>query len=367
MKVALVTDWLTNIGGAEKVLAAIAEVFPDAPIFTTVCDTSNIGDLAKKDIRCSFLQKIPVLHKKHQLLSAFLPQAIESLDLSHYDMIISFSSSVAKSVLTSPDQTHICYIHSPMRYAWEPFFDKRFEKFPRIFSPLISLILHRLRIWDKASAERPDKYIANSSTTQKRVSQYYRKESEVLYPPVRMDKFSLSKKKKDYFLGLGRMVAYKRFDLIAEAFTKMPDKKLILAGSGPEFSRVEKIAKKSPNIILLSELSDTEVVKLYSEAQGFILPQKEDAGIVQLEAMASGTPVIAYKAGGALDVIQDGENGVFFKEQTAESLCEGVRRCEKISWDSKKIRESVKQYDVKEFQRRFENIVKAKNRHAEQR
>lgn len=357
MKVALVTDWLTNIGGAEKVLAAIAEVFPDAPIFTTVCDTSNIGDLAKRDIHCSFLQKIPALHKKHQVLSAFLPQAIESLDLSEYDLIISFSSSVAKSVLTSPDQKHICYIHSPMRYAWEPFFDKRFEKLPRIFSPLISLILHRLRIWDKASSSRPDEYIANSSTTQKRVSRYYQKESQVLYPPVRMDKFSISKKKKDYFLGLGRMVAYKRFDLIAEAFTKMPNKKLILAGSGPEFSKVEKIAKNSPNIRLLKELSDKEVIKLYSEAQGFILPQKEDAGIVQLEAMASGTPVIAYKAGGALDVVQDGLNGVFFEAQSVENLCEAVKKSEKISWDSERIRESVKQYDVKEFQKRFLNII----------
>ena len=357
LKVALVTDWLTNLGGGEKVVKAISDIFPEAPIFTTVCNKANIGELADRDIQTSFLQNIPVLHKKHQLLLPLLPMAIESLDLSEFDLILSFSSSVAKSVITHPGQTHVCYIHSPMRYAWEPEFDARFQRVPFFLKPLVKKLLDHLREWDKASSTRPDLYIANSKTTEERVNKYYELETEVLYPPVEANNFSVSDTKKDYYLGLGRMVPYKKFDLIAEAFTLMPDKRLVLAGTGSERKKVEAIAKGHDNIEFKGELNKQELLDLYSQAKAFLLPQKEDAGIVQLEACASGTPVIAFKEGGALDVIEEETNGVFFEKQTPECLKKAVKKFETLNWDAKKIRKSVMQYDTQEFQKNYIQII----------
>lgn len=358
LKVALVTDWLTNLGGGEKVLKAIADVFPDAPIYTTMVNKKKIGDLAKHEIRTSFLQKIPVLNKKHQLLLPLLPMAIESLDLSEFDLILSFSSSVAKSVKkTRENQLHICYIHSPMRYAWEPAFDERFKKIPKFLSPIVDYMLHRLRLWDKETCTRPDLYIANSTTTQSRVQKYYRQDSTVLYPPVEISNFPLSDKKKDYYLGVGRMVPYKKFDLLVETFRQLPNKKLILSGVGSERKHIEQLAQGYPNIEIIGEVSQTELAELYAKAKAFILPQKEDAGIVQLEAIASGTPVIAFKAGGALDIIKERVNGVFFDKQTSESLSQAIEKFEKQEWNQKKIRASILLYDTKTFQKDFVGIV----------
>jgi glycosyltransferase involved in cell wall biosynthesis len=357
VKIAFVTDWLTNIGGGEKVLKAISDLFPNAPIFTTVTDYKNTPLFQGRNIQTSFLQKIPYFHKKHQILLPFLPLAIESLDVSEYDVVVSFSSSVAKSVLTHPGQKHICYIHSPMRYAWEPFFDKRFHKVPKVFMPLVDSLLYRLRLWDKASCNRPDLYIANSSLTQQRVKKYYQCDSLVLYPPVNKECFYISKKKKDYYLAVGRMVVYKKFDLLIDAFKQMPDKELIVLGDGPEKKTLMQSAQGTKNIQFLSSQNDDELKQLYSEARAFLLPQKEDAGIVQLEAMASGTPVIAFKEGGALDVLQEDINGVFFKEQTPKSLIQAIGVFEKKNWNSDKIRLSIADYDIKKFQNNFMKII----------
>jgi glycosyltransferase involved in cell wall biosynthesis len=356
-KVALVTDWLTNLGGGEKVLEAISDLFPSAPLFTTVVNHKNIGKLSQRKIIPSFLQKIPVLKNHHQFLLPLLPLAIESFDLSSYDLVISFSSSIAKSVLTHPHQIHICYIHSPMRYAWEPFFDKRFSSFPKIFHPAIHLLLHSLRNWDQVSSLRPDLYITNSSTTEKRVQKYYNRDSKILYPPVDISEYPLHTEKKEYYLGLGRMVSYKKFDLLVETFRYFPEKTLVLIGDGPERKRLSKIIEKCPNILLKTSVSHAEKVRLYQEAKAFILPQKEDAGIVQLEACSTGTPVIAFQEGGALDVIQEGINGVFFQEQTKESLIDAVLRFEQMCFQPEKVRESVACYDLKVFQKKFLEMV----------
>ncbi len=356
-KIALVTDWLTNIGGGEKVLKAISDLFPDAPIYTTVVNKENIGELAKREIRTSWLQKIPLLNKNHQVLLPWLPRAIESLDLSEFDIILSFSSSVAKSVITHPDQLHICYIHSPMRYAWEPFFDQRFKRIPRIFQPLVNKLLHKLRIWDTATSIRPDLYIANSTTTASRVKKYYRIPSLVLYPPVEVGKFKALEKKEDFYFGVGRMVNYKKFDLLVEAFQHIPNRRLIIAGDGPERKRIIEMAKGYDNIEILDRLSERELVEKYSKAKAFLLPQKEDAGIVQLEALASGTPVIAYKAGGALDVIKEGVNGVFFEEQKPESLVNAIEKFEKMKWDSDEIRKTSIPFDIQNFQKNYIKIL----------
>ncbi len=356
MKIALVTDWLTNLGWWEKVLKAISDIYPNAPIYTTVVNKEKIWDLKNREIRTSFLQKIPILNKKHQLLLPLLPKAIESLDLSEFDIIISFSSSIAKSVITNTNQIHICYIHSPMRYAWEPFFDKRFKKIPVILKPVVSYLLHKLRLWDKKTSDRPDLYIANSTTTQARVKKYYGLNTEVLYPPVELSNFKISNK-EDYYLWVWRMVDYKKFDLIVNTFKELKNKKLILIWNGPERKKLEEISKDCKNIKFIGRVSDKELNEYYSKAKAFILPQKEDAGIVQLEAMASGTPVLAYKAWGALDVVKEDVNWVFFVNQSVEDLIWAINKFETLKFDSNKIRESVEKYDIKKFQERFELIV----------
>ncbi len=350
------TDWLTNLGGAEKVLKTVSDIFPEAPIYTTVVNKKNIGDLKEKDIRTSSLQMTMTISKKYQLLLPWFPKAIESLDVSAFDLVISFSSAIAKGILTTPDQTHICYIHSPMRYAWEPFFDDRFKRVPKMLKPMVSNLLHESRIWDFASSGRPDLYIANSTTTQARVKKYYRRNTKVLYPPVDVSQFKIAEK-KDYYIAIGRMVHYKKFDLLVEAFKKMPERRLLLVGDGSERADLEKQAWEYSNIEFWGDISDAELIKMRSEAKALILPQKEDAGIVQLEAFASGVPVVAYQAGGALDVLKPGINGMFFKEQTAESLMSTLDAFDKKNWDSKIIRESVLEYDVLHFQKKLVKII----------
>ncbi len=357
--IALVTDWLTNLGGAEKVVKAISDVFPEAPIYTTVVNYDNIGDFADRDIRPSFLQKTMMINKKFQLLLPWFPRAVESLDLSEFDIVISFSSSVAKGVLTNSDQLHVCYIHSPMRYAWEPFFDDRFKRVPRFLKPLSDKLLHKMRIWDYVSAVRPDVYIANSRTTQGRIKKYYRRDTQVLYPPVKVDDFEVGKEKGDYYLGLGRMVHYKRFDLLVKAFQKDLNKKLVLIGDGSERDDLELMAQEYRNIKFVGEIEDEEVRKYLCNAKALLLPQKEDAGIVQLEAFSAGVPVIAYKAGGILDVLEEGTNGIFFDDQTPESLLDSVERFEGMKWDKKAIRNIAKEYDTKVFQQKFLAAVEA--------
>ena len=352
-KIAIVTDWLTNIGGGEKVLKIVTDIFPHAPVYATVYNQEKVGNFINRKIKTSFLQKIPFFNKRHQFLLPWLPLAIESFDLSQYDIILSFSSSVAKSVLTHPHQIHICYIHSPMRYAWEPFFDNRIKNIPSVFSPIIQKLLHRLRLWDKVTSTRPDYYIANSAFTQKRVRKYYRRDTDVLYPPVDINQFSISDSKQNYYLGLGRMVHYKKFNILIETFKKLPKKTLILVGDGPERNHLEKLAEGYNNIIFSGQLSNDEIQIRYSNAKAFLLPQKEDAGIVQLEAMASGTPVIAFASGGILDVIQEKVNGLFFYEQTPESLIDAIERFEKLSWDPKAIRDSIRKFDTIHFKDKY--------------
>lgn len=363
LKIALVTDWLTNLGGAEKVVQVISDLFPKAPIYTTVANKDNIGDLAKRDIRTSFLQHIPVLNKKHQFLLPLLPKAIESLDLKEYDLVISFSSAVAKGIITTPQQTHICYIHTPIRYVWEPVFDDRFRRFPKFSKPAINLMLNRIKKWDYETRNRPNLYIANSTTTQARVKKYYDLETKVLYPPVEVKNFipvitnKEQRIKKEYYIAIGRLVTYKKFDLLVESFKHLLDKKLIIIGSGPEEKSLRTQAKGSANIIFLGQLPFDQLKNYLSHAKAFILPQKEDAGIVQLEAFASGVPVVGYKDGGLTDVLQEGVNGMFFEEQTLESVLGVLKKFEEMEWDKEKIRETVLTYDTGRFQENFLGIV----------
>lgn len=363
LKVCLVTDWLTNLGGGEKVVHAIADIFPEASIYVTVADfeaiTSDFPD--KKRIKTSYLQRIPILHRKHQLLLPLLSHGIESHDLSEYDLILSFSSCVAKNAGQKRKGKHVCFIHTPVRYGWETSYDPRVKNLPKLLQPIAKFFLKRLKNHDYDLRENPDFYIANSSETAGRVKKFYDLSSKVLYPPVDIKNLKFSENKLDYYLGFGRMVVYKKFDLLVEAFLNMPDKELILAGVGPETEKLKKKVKNLgvKNITFAGKVSDETKKELFAKAKALILPQKEDAGIVQLEAMASGTPVIAYKSGGVLDVLEENVNGVFFEEQTVQGVISGIEKFEKQEsiFDAKKIRKTAEKFSTENFQKNYLEIL----------
>jgi glycosyltransferase involved in cell wall biosynthesis len=363
LRIALVTDWLTNIGGAEKVVRAIADLYPEAPIYTTFLHFDRVQQLfpERERLRSSVFSKIPSVANRQMTIAPFLRSAISSLDLSDYDIILSFSSSVAKNIRVKKGQKHICYIHTPARYIWQREDDDRFEKLPKLLQPLVGKYLDRLKLWDSRGTEGVDLFVANSSETARRVKKFYGRETQILYPPVSFEDFSPCKPgdKKDYFFGFGRFVKYKKFDLLVDAFLQMPDKKLVLGGQGPEWEEQAEKVKKSgtKNIEFLGRLPFGELKKYLSEAEAMLLPQKEDAGIVQLEAFASGTPVIAYKAAGVLDVLEEGINGVFFDEQTSESLIKTVQNFEVEKFAAKKVRATAEKYSTENFIKNYKKIV----------
>ena len=364
LRVAIVADWLTNYGGAESVVEGFSTVFPKADLFTTVFVPENMKGLGRNAPRrvltTSFLQKFPkFLRKRHQILLPFLPRAIESLDLSKYDLVLSSSSFVGKGCLTNSHTLHICYCHTPTRYLWGDWqqyvkefpFPKGFNWTKRFLPPLLS----RLRTWDRLAADRPDHYIANSAFIAAQIQKYYRKKSTTIPPPVHFQKFSagIAAKKEDFFLAMGRFTPYKRFDLLIETFKKTPNRKLKIAGKGPDFTRLQKLAENVQNIEFLGFLPDTELPKLLGAAKGFLFPQIEDAGIALMESIATGTPVIALQKGGAQTVVQEGENGVFFTEQNPESLLAALDYFETIEFDRKKVQQSIEGFSQEKFQQRI--------------
>jgi len=363
LKVALVTDWLTNLGGGEKVVEAVAALFPKAPIYTTVTNFEAVKSAFPDPnrVKPSYLQKIPILNKRHQLLLPLLSSGIESHDLSDYDLILSFSSCIAKNAGRKRKGKHICYIHTPVRYGWEMDYDPRVKNLPIGLRSVAKFFLKRLKNHDYKLRKNPDLYIANSSETASRVEKFYHLPSKVLYPPVDIKNLAFSHKKEDYYLGFGRMVIYKKFDLLVDTFLKLPNKKLILAGVGPQTEELQERVKKAgaKNITFAGRVSDEEKCRLFAKAKAFILPQKEDAGIVQLEAMASGTPVIAYRAGGVLDVLEEENNGIFFEAQTVESLTDGIKKFESkwTEFDAQKIKESAEKFSTENFQRNYLHLL----------
>jgi len=363
LKIALVTDWLTQLGGAEKVVALIAKLYPKSPIYTSF----YLPEKTKKEfpnskrIKPSIFNKIPGIANRQITLAPLAKSAISSLNLKKFDVIISFSSAIAKNIKILPHQKHICYIHTPIRYAWEPSEDKRFDRFPSFMQPLISMYLKRLRHWDFEKAKDVDFFIANSSETQKRVKKYYHRKSEVLFPPVAFDDFKICKasEKKKYFFAFGRFVKYKKFDLLVDTFLKNPNLTLYLGGDGSEKKALVEKVKMSgnKNIKFLGRLDFKDLKKYLSEAQALILPQKEDAGIVQLEAFASGTPVIAYKSGGILDVLQEHINGEFFEKQNVKNLEKALKNFKAENYNSEKIRQTAKKYSSENFSKNFQKLV----------
>ena len=356
MKIALVHDYLVQYGGAERVLECFCELFPYAPIYTIVHDKKLMhGVLSNKNIYTSFLQKFPLARSKHRIFPLLMPLAVEQFDFSKYDIVLSDSASYAKGIITGPETLHICYMHTPMRYAWDDC-QKYTEDFgfPKIVKKLIPFAMNYIRLWDKASADRVDKFIANSNFVAKRIKKYYRKNSVVINPPVAVNKFYISRKRGNYFLMVGRLIAYKRHDIAIGAFNKL-GLPLKIIGRGPEIKKVKKMAK--PNIEFLERVSDGDLPKYYAECQAFIFPQEEDFGIVAIEAMASGRPLIAYRGGDIPEHTEEEKTGIFFNEQTSEDIIRAVKKFRDENYDSKYIRSKALKFDREVFKSKIKEYI----------
>lgn len=332
-KIAIVHDWLTNMGGAEPLVLEVHKLFPDAPIYTSVYDAEKMQAFKDIDVRTTSLQtKLPEkLRYKHVLWPTFRAMAFRELDLSEFDIIISSSSAEAKAVRkTRPGQIHIAYIHTPIRYYWSHYEEFRkefnFGALTPLIRPFIPYFVKKMRKLDLESVKDIDVFIANSTVTQQRIKEYYGKPSTIIYPPVEVAKFVPPPKgERSGYVVWGRHVPYKRFDLAIEAANQL-GAQLTIASTGPDTERLKSIA--GPTVKFIGRVSDEELVKLAQSSKAFLFPNEEDFGISAVEALAAGTPVIAYKKGGALDIVQDGETGVFFEEQTVASLVDAMRRFE---------------------------------------
>jgi glycosyltransferase involved in cell wall biosynthesis len=356
MRVALVHDYLNQYGGAERVLEAFCQIFPKAPIYTLLYDKKRTG-LAFEGCRIytSFLQKVPLVKSHHRPFLMLMPLAIEQFDLSQYDLVISDSASYAKGVVTSPKTLHICYCHTPIRYAWDDS-HKYIEEFgyPGPIKKIIPFFMNYIRLWDEQAAQRVDRFIANSHFVAKRIKKYYHRDSTVIHPPVKTNLFHIANRPENYFLMVGRFLPYKRFDLAIEAFNQL-GLPLKIIGNGPERKRLQKKAKS--NIEFVGLVSDEKLRDYYARCRAFIFPQEEDFGIAAVEAMASGRPVIAYQGGGALEIVQPGVTGLFFQEQTSEHLIEVVRKFNPNDFDPKVIREKAGEFDQERFKARIKGFI----------
>lgn len=358
IKIAIVHDWLVTDAGAEKVLRSILDIYPQADIFSLV-DFLSIKDrkniINGKSTKTTFIQKLPFSEKHFRNYLPFFPKAIESLDLSSYELILSSSWAVAKGINKTKKQLHICYCHTPIRYAWDLYEEYTSSlKYPKKF--LVKKTLEYIRKWDVNTVDRVDCFIANSVFVQKRIKKTYKRNSCVIYPPVNMNDFKLEENKEDFYLTACRLVPYKKTKLIVESFNKMPDKKLIVIGSGDEYENIEKI--KKDNIILLGYQEFDSMVSYMKKAKAFVYAAIEDFGIVPIEAMSCGTPVIALNNGGTAETVIDNITGIHFEEQNTASIIKAIEVFEKTSFNYKKIREHAKKYN--NFKEEFNSFVDKK-------
>ena len=360
MRVALVHDYLVQQGGAERVLEAFTELFPDAPIYTIVYDREAMGEsFANRDIRTSFLQRFPWARRNHRLFPLLMPLAVEQFDFSDFDVVLSDSASYAKGVITSPHTLHICYIHTPTRYAWDDCQkyaqDFGFSSFITRFVPLL---VNPVRLWDRAAAKRPDVIIANSEFVSRRIAKYYRREAEVIHPPVDIQNFAIvpTDRRGDYFLIVGRLLAYKRHDIAIEACNRL-GLPLKIIGRGPEADRLRQLA--GPTVEFLGRVDDSELPRYYAECRAFIFPQEEDFGIVAIEALASGRPLISYRGGDIVEHLEEGKMGIFFDEQTPESIMEALGLFSDERYDPEYIRSRVFGFDRDIFKQKIRRRVEA--------
>lgn len=350
-RIALVHHWLTSPGGGERVLYTLHQMYPDAPIYTTAYIPQKFPEFAGADVRTTFLNKIPLLKRKHQLFPMFLGLPFKTLNLDEFDLVISSCAAEAKYVRKGPGALHICYCHTPVRYYWSDY-EWRLDHLP--FGPfnwlarlVFPVLVRPLRRIDYAAAQKVDKFIANSQHIQRRITRYYHRDSEVIYPPVETKRLSgLKRQVQDYYLIVGRQVASKRLDLAVDAFNEL-GLPLKVVGVGEDIA-VQKPRAKA-NIEFLGRVSDEERDRLLAGAKGFVFPPEEDFGLTPIEAMAAGCPVIAYASGGALEYVVEGVTGTFFHEQTPEALVEAVRRFEGMKFEEEPIRTRANAFDESVF------------------
>ncbi len=371
-KAAIVYDRVNKFGGAERVLLALHEMFPDAPLYTSIYNKEKAvwADVFPR-VYTSFLQNIPILKNHHELLGWLMPMAFEQFNFDKYDLVISVTSEAAKGIITGTKTLHVCYCLTPTRYLWsgKKFYlehpPKMFKMFP--FYKIVSWpFLTYAKWWDKVASQRPDKYIAISTEVQKRIKKYYDRDSEVIYPPVQQ---LVSKNRKprpgmsSYYFIHGRFEPYKRLDLVIDVFKELKEQ-LIVSGSGSEFERYSKrnykqsLLLRSKNIKFIEKPTDDELVELYSNAKAFLMPQDEDFGITAVEAQSFGVPVIAYNKGGAKDTVVDGKTGVLFNDQTKQSLIDAISRFDTISFDRRYLITNAKRFSKNLFKKRFFKLLK---------
>ncbi len=355
MRIALVHDYLSQDGGAERVLKAMHEMWPSAPIFVLFHDKKKLPDFENADVRESFLARLPGGRSQYQWYLSWMPLATESHNLKNFDVVLSTSSVFAKGVITSPNTLHISYCHTPPRFLWADNY-QYVEDLPhnKLIKSFLPRLIHKLRIWDRLSVDRVDHFIANSQTVQNRIAKYYRREADIIEPPVDVHHFTPSSNIGNYFVAGGRLVPYKRINMVVQVFNRLKYP-LKIFGIGPELEKLKNFAK--PNIEFLGRISDQTKAELLSHARAFIHPQLEDFGITPIEAMASGRPVIAYGGGGATETVVAGETGSFFSEQTWESLLDAVLNFNHASWDQYKIREHAERFGVDRFKHLISDYV----------
>jgi glycosyltransferase involved in cell wall biosynthesis len=339
LKIALVHEWFTTIAGAEKVVEQILQLYPQADIFAVYADPDTVKKTAflqRRNIKSSFISRLPLVNKFYRSYLPLMPLAIEQFDLSAYDIVISSAHAVSKGVLTGPDQLHISYVHSPIRYAWD--LQHQYLRESGLDNGIKALlakwVLHKIRIWDYRTAAGVDHFVANSRFIGRRIHKVYGRMSEVIYPPVDVTAFDFCEQKHDYYLTASRLVPYKRMDLIVQAFAQMPDKKLVVIGDGPDMSKLRALA--TPNVTLLGYLSFDELKSYMQHARAFVFAAEEDFGITPVEAQACGTPVIAYGKGGSLETVVESSDptkatGIWFAEQSVDSLLSAIERFESLS------------------------------------
>ena len=363
LRVAIVTDWLTTYGGAEKVVKSVSEIFPDAPIFTSQYSEKEVDWFKNKDVRTGWLNFFPA--KLRKILGPLRVLYFSRLDLGEYDAVISICCAESKGVKTNPNQLHISFLQGPpIQYYWGMYDDyianPGFGKLNFVVRFFFKLLVNPLRKKDFAFAQRPDFLLANSTYCQGEISKFYQRESSVIFPPVEIEKFKCQTQKGDYFISTSRQVNWKRLDLAVKVFAKT-GQNLKLVGGGAEHAKLVEMAKDAPNVEFIPTIDKPQdLAELVAGAKGFIFPSLEPFGIAPIEALAAGTPVIALKKGGSLDYITDGENGVFFADQTAESLEQAVNKFTNLKFDPKKVSQSASRFNERNFKQQFHQFVEEK-------
>ncbi|HET7274377.1 MAG TPA: glycosyltransferase [Longimicrobiaceae bacterium] len=353
MKVAITADWMSNVGGGGRVLTHLHSMFPDAPVYTTIHDPATLSpEMNGWDIRPSFLQRIPFARKRYQAFLPLMPLAFEQFDLREYDLVLTTNSACAKGVITSPGTLNICYCHTPCRYIWDLYHDYvRDLRFKALAAP----VAHWLRVWDRQAADRVDHFVANSHEVSSRIRRHYRRDSEIIYPPVDVDRITPNDREpEDFFLVVSRLVNYKRIDLAIEAANRLK-KRLIVIGDGPARRHLRKLA--GPTVEFLGNLTDDEVADHYARCRALLFPGFEDFGIAAVEAQAAGRPVIAYGRGGATETVMENATGLHFEEQSVDALCEAMVEFEEHDFDPAVCRRNAERFDAAEFRRRMRETV----------